>query len=164
MNQEKEHALISLIQSEWDSLTAALTTLQLSVEKCKSIGTKSEYSFEELESFDSLTSKFNRASDIFTQKVLRSAWMLLHEPFVPFIDMMSKAEKISLLQSADQMIEIRDLRNQISHEYLPEAIHDLVPEVITFTEQLAQNIGICAGFLQSRHWLKTNEPFATADV
>ena len=156
MNQEKEQALLSLLQTEWNSLTAALTTLQLSVDKCKSIGTKAEHSFEELESFDSLTSKFNRASDIFTQKVLRTVWMLLHEPFVPFIDMMSKAEKISLLQSSDQMIEILDLRNQISHEYLPEAIHDLVPEVILFTSQLAQNIETCFGFLRSRHWINSN--------
>jgi hypothetical protein len=156
MNQEKEQALLSLLQTEWNSLTAALTTLQLSVDKCKSIGKKAAYSFEELESFDSLTSKFNRASDIFTQKILRTVWMLLHEPFVPFIDMMSKSEKISLLQSSDQMIEIRDLRNQISREYLPEAIHDLVPEVILFTSQLAQNIETCFGFLRSRHWINSN--------
>jgi hypothetical protein len=56
MTKEKEQALLSLIQSEWDSLIAALTTLQLSVEKCKSIGIKAQYSFEELESFDSLSS------------------------------------------------------------------------------------------------------------
>jgi hypothetical protein len=59
------------------------------------------------------------------------------------------------------MYSAMNLRNQISHEYLPEAIHDLVPEVITFTEQLAQNIGICSGFLQSRHWVKTNKEIIT---
>ncbi len=26
-----------------------------------------------------------------------------------------------MLQSVDQMIEIRDMRNQIAHEYIPEA-------------------------------------------
>ena len=154
MTPEKEQALLELLQIEFNALVAALNTLQLSVVKCKSIGKKQEYTFEELESFDSLTSKFNRASDIFTQKVLRTAWMLLHEPFEPFIDLMSKAEKIFLIESADQMIEIRDLRNQISHEYIPEAIRDLVPEVIAYTTQLADNIKTCSLFLESRKWIK----------
>jgi len=125
----------------------------LSVLKCQSIGIKENYSFEELESFDSLTSKFNRTSDIFTQKVLRSVWMLLHEPFAPFIDMMNKCEKMTLLQSADQMIEIRDLRNQIAHEYLPDAIRELVPEAIELSANLLDNIESCNIFLQNRDWV-----------
>ena len=128
--------------------------MQLSVRKCKSIGIKENYTFEELESFDSLTSKFSRTSDIFTQKVLRSVWMHLHEPYVPFIDMMNKGEKMSILQSADQMIEIRDLRNQIAHEYIPEAIHDLVPEAIEMTSILLENIEECRLFLEKRELIK----------
>ena len=112
-----------------------------------------DYNFEELESFDSLTSKFNRTSDIFTQKVLRTTWMLLHEPFAPYIDMVNKGEKMFLIKSADQMIEIRDLRNQIAHEYIPEAILELVPEVIVQTSLLIENIEECRHFLQSRGWI-----------
>ena len=132
--------LIKLLQSEWELLQASVNTLQLSVLKCREIGNKGSYTFEELESFDSLTSKFNRTSDIFTQKVIRSVWMLLHEPFAPFIDMMNQCEKMDILRSADQMIEISDLRSQIAHEYLPDAIRDLVPETIELTTRLFENI------------------------
>jgi len=128
--------------------------MKLSVNKCKLIGIKENYSFEELESFDSLTSKFNRTSDIFTQKVLRTVWILLHEPFVPFIDMMNNCEKLELLRSADQMIEIRDLRNQIAHEYLPDAIRELVPEVIELSVSLIENIEICKLFIAARGWIE----------
>lgn len=79
--------------------------------------------------------------------------MLLHEPFVPFIDMMNKGEKMLILQSAHQMIEIRDLRNQITHEYIPEAIRDLVPEVIELTSQLIENINKCRLFIDKRAWI-----------
>jgi len=137
---DQSQTVIDLLQSELVLLQASVDTLQMSVRKCNSIGIKENCTFEELESFDSLTSKFNRTSDIFTQKVLRSVWMLLHEPFVPFIDMMNKGEKMLILQSADQMIEIRDLRNQITHEYIPEAIRDLVPEVIELTSQLIESV------------------------
>jgi hypothetical protein len=154
MTADHNQVIIKLLQTEWELLQAAVSTLKLSVLKCQSIGVKETYSFEELESFDSLTSKFNRTSDIFTQKVLRTVWMLLHEPFVPFIDMMNKCEKMAILTSADQMIEIRDLRNQIAHEYLPDAIRDLVPEAIELTTGLFKNIEECGSFLENRTWIE----------
>jgi len=153
MKQFKDQLIIDLLKSEWELLEAAISTLQLSIRKCETIGLKESYTFEELESFDSLTSKFNRTSDIFTQKVLRSVWMLLHEPFAPYIDMMNKCEKMMVLMSADQMIEIRDLRNQIAHEYIPEAIRDLVPEVSELSSQLLENIYLCRQFLKTRGWI-----------
>lgn len=141
-----------LLSEELILLNKAVETLNLSVEKCKKITSKKEYSFEEMESFDSLTSKFNRTSDLYTQKVLRTIWILLHEPFVPFIDLLNKAEKMRLIQSADKLIEIRDLRNQIAHEYIPEAITDLVPEVIDNCAFLINNIDITKNFVKNRNW------------
>jgi len=156
MIADKDQIIIDVLQSEWKLLVAAIDTLELSVQKCQSLENKANYTFEELESLDSLTSKFNRASDIYSQKVLRSVWMLLHEPFVPFIDLMNICEKMSIVKSADQLIEIRDLRNQIAHEYIPEAIRDLVPEVIELTAQLIENINFSQGFLEKRNWIKNS--------
>ena len=153
MTNNKDQLLLLMLQSEWVLLQASLKTLIQSVIKCKAIGIKSEYSFEEQESFDSLTSKFNRTSDLFTQKIIRTTWMLLHEPFVPFIDMMNRGEKNGILRSSDQMIGIRDMRNQIAHEYIPEIIRDLVPEVIELTNQLSENITCCRDFLEERKWI-----------
>jgi len=152
MNTRNDESLVILIQTEWELLNAAMLTLKKSVEKCQSIGKKKEYSFEEQESFDSLTSKFNRTSDIFTQKVVRTIWILLHEPFVPFIDMMNTCEKMQIIRSADAMIEIRDLRNQIAHEYIPEAVNDLIADAIDLSYQLIENIQMCKIFIESRGW------------
>jgi hypothetical protein len=97
-------------------------------------------------------------------------------------DLVNKGEKISMLHSADAMIEIRDLRNQIAHEtspdlsgiassmstqqsttystpiitneYIPEAIHDLIPEVIELSSDLTKNIEYCKRFMEQRAWLK----------
>ena len=153
MTTENNQILINVLQQEWTQLKGSVQTLQQSSIKCFAIGIKEEYSFEEQESFDSLTSKFSRTSDLFTQKIIRTSWMLLHEPFVPFIDMMNLAEKISMINSADQMIEIRDMRNQIAHEYIPEAIRDLVPEVISLQEELISNINVWHDFVFQRGWI-----------
>jgi hypothetical protein len=150
---EKDSLLLKLLQEEWLLLEAAILSLQRSVDKCNLISLKAEYSFEEQESFDSLTSKFNRTSDLFTQKVIRTIWLLLHESFVPFIDLMNKGEKLELLQNAAEMIAIRDLRNQIAHEYIPEAVREIVPEVIEMSEHLFLNITCCRKFVMERGWL-----------
>lgn len=150
----KDEKLLILLDAEWQLLESSIQTLLQSVEKCKAIGIKPDYTFEELESFDSLSSKFNRSSDLFTQKFIRTVWMLLHESFIPFIDLMNSTEKSGILCSANQMIAIRDMRNQIAHEYIPEAIVDLIPEVIDMIQQLIDNINCCKNFLIHREWLK----------
>jgi hypothetical protein len=144
---------IKLLTEEISMLEKAMQTLKLSVDKCTTIYKKNDYSFEDLESFDSLTSKFSRASDIFTQKVIRTIWILLHEPFIPFIDMLNQAEKMNIIFSADQLLEIRDLRNQITHEYLPEAITELVPEVLENFIFLEKNINKTNQFINKRKWV-----------
>jgi hypothetical protein len=153
MINKNDQLLVQMLQNEWQLLDASIETLLLSVEKCKIIGVKHEYSFEEQESFDSLTSKFGRTSDILTQKVIRTTWMLLHESFVPFIDLMNIGEKTGIIRSADEMIGIRDIRNQIAHEYIPDALCELVPEVIELTHQLVDNVNCCANFLRHRQWI-----------
>ncbi|NDP23120.1 MAG: hypothetical protein GZ091_18875 [Paludibacter sp.] len=153
MIQNRDNELIVLLHSECELLDAAVNTLLRSVEKCNTIGIKRVYTFEEQESFDSLSSKFNRTSDLFTQKVLRTSWMLLHEPFVPFIDLMNTCEKMGIIIDANQMITIRDLRNQIAHQYIPEALFDLIPEVIEFTQLLVDNIITSKQFISKRKWL-----------
>jgi len=153
MTKQQDNELIELLSEEWLLLIASMKTFQISVEKCKLIGDKKEYTFTELESFDSLISKFSRSSDIYTQKVLRTSWTLLREGFGPFIDMMHSMEKIRLIQSSDQLLDIRDLRNKISHEYLPNAVKKLIPDVIYLSVSLDENINATEQFLSEHKWL-----------
>jgi len=96
MNKDK--AYIEVLKQNRAVLQSSMDSLGISVNKCRSILQKKDYSFEELESFDSLTSKFARTSDIYTQKILRGIWIILHEPFIAFIDMANKAEKIRIIK------------------------------------------------------------------
>lgn len=151
MNDDKK--ITELLRYNWKLLQNSLNSLELSVEKCKRIGKKTNYSFEEMESFDSLTSKFGRTSDIYTQKVLKGIWLLLHESYVPFIDLLNKAEKTGIIDSADKLLEIRDLRNQIAHEYIPEVLNDLVNEVIDLYPLFQKTIEYTRSFLTNRNWI-----------
>jgi hypothetical protein len=65
---EKDKNTLELLQQNWNLLMKSMESLNLSVEKVSKIKRKNEYAFEEMESLDSLTSKFGRTSDIFLQK------------------------------------------------------------------------------------------------
>lgn len=151
MNTENQ-AQLELLKEYLRLLGKSRKTLMLSVEKASGIGKKEEYSFEEMETFDSLTSKFGRTSDLYTQKVIRTLWALMREPYAPFIDLMNQCEKAGIIVSAGQMLEIRDLRNQITREYIPEAIQRLIPEVIELSGRLEENIQQTEGFLREKDW------------
>jgi hypothetical protein len=144
-----------LLEKEWTLLKQSEQTLHLSFSKCQKIGFREQYTFEEQESFDSLTSKFARTSDILIQKVLRTVWSLLHEPSMPFIDLANRCEKESIIPSADELIEIRDLRNQIAHEYLPEVLKAMVPEIFQRTTALMTAIAGTENYLIKRGWIHT---------
>ena len=142
-----------LLLTHWDLLQRSLMSLQQSTNKTRQFLQQSEFSFEELESIDSLTSKFSRTSDIYLQKVLRSIWMLLREDTVPLIDLLNRAEKLMIIVSAEELLQMRDIRNQIAHEYLPEAVPELAKEVVVMTTLLQKNIEQTERFLRQRAWL-----------
>jgi hypothetical protein len=92
------------------------------------------------ESLDALTSKFARVSDIFTQKVLKSLVMLTREDAPTFVDRMNLCEKLGVISSAADLIEIRDLRNQIAHEYLSEKLTEVYEDCMALSEKLLAEI------------------------
>lgn len=132
----KQKKLIELLQANLSLLDDSQATLLKSYEKCKKIGIKQQYSFEELESFDSLTSKFARTSDIFTQKFLVTLFNLLREDAATFLDKINLAEKLSLITSAEDLLAIRDVRNRIAHEYKQDKIEELFEEVLELIDPL----------------------------
>ena len=128
-------------------------SLQQSRDKTHLLLQQSEFSFEELKSIDSWTSKFSRTSDTYFHKVLRSIWMLLREDTVPLIDLLHRAEKLMIILFAEKLLQMRDIRNQIAHEYLPEAVPELASEVVVMTTLLQKNIEQTERFLRQRAWL-----------
>ena len=101
-----------------------------------------------------MTFKFSRTSDIYLLKVLRSIWMPLREDTVPLIDLLNHAEKLMIIISAEELLQMRDIRNQIAHEYLPEAFPELASEVVVMTTLLQKNIEQTERFLSQRVWLE----------
>lgn len=144
---------IRLLNEEFQLLKKSLFHLSGSVERCKTIGFEKVYSFDELESFDSLTGRFARSADIYTQKVLRTIFILLREDKGFFADRVIKAENEGIIKKAEQLLQIKDLRNDIVHQYIPEATIDLVRDVLNLSTSLIENIQSTERFMSNRNWL-----------
>lgn len=129
-----------LLVHELKVLEDARNVLVYSFDKCKAIGIKETYEPEELESFESYTGRFARLSDILIQKIFRLVDELDLDAQGTIRDRINRAEKKELIASSDVFIEIRMVRNDIAHEYLPEAIRDIFGKVLILTPDLLNGV------------------------
>lgn len=142
---EKRRKYKKQIENHFHSLQKSLQTLLYSFDKCRRIGVKSEYGLEEQESFEALTARFARTSDILTQKVIKSLFMLLQEDVKTIIDTANFLEKLEIIETADHLLNIREVRNQIAHEYILSdtgALYDDVMNYVPVLQDLVQKIGV----------------------
>lgn len=129
-----------LLRSELKLLCDARDVLLYSFNKCSNIGIKNAYQPEELESFESFTGRFARLSDILIQKIFRLVDELDLDSQGTIRDRINRAEKKGLIVSSDLFVEIRVLRNDIAHEYLPEAIQEIFGKVLSLTPSLLDGV------------------------
>lgn len=125
-----------LLQAELELMDKAREHLRYSYERCQAIVGKASYTLEELEHFESLTSRFARLSDLLIQKLFRLIDQLDLDQSGTIRDRINRAEKKGLIADAARFVEIRELRNQIAHEYNPNAMLTIFTEVLPYCPPL----------------------------
>ncbi len=113
---------ISLLKSELELMDKATEYLRYSYKRCQAIEKSEDYTDEELEHFESLTGRFARLSDLLIQKIFRLIDQLDLEDLGTVRDRINRAEKKELISSSEEFVDIRELRNNIAHQYDPTAI------------------------------------------
>jgi len=148
--KEKDERLIYELNSNIKFIDKALITFKQSIEKCRNIGIKSDYSYDELESFEALTARLARVTDILTQKVFVSFFKLIGEDLLSFIDRANFAEKVGIVDSADDLIEIRKLRNTIAHEYVAENLIAIFKDALLYSNKILSIIDKTKDYIHSK--------------
>jgi len=147
---EKRKLLLVQINEQLRSLDRSLEALAYSYEKCRNIGEKDHYDLEEQESYEALTSRFARTSDILTQKVLKAFYILMQEDIKTIIDGANFLEKLDAIESADDLLNIRELRNQIAHEYVDTELPALFSDVLQHVPLLGEIIANVKRFISEK--------------
>lgn len=129
-----------LLKIEIKLLEDSTRMLKYSYDISYEIGIKEQYTFEELDRFESLTSRFARTSDILIQKIFRLIDVIKLEMPGTVIDRINRAEKRGLISSAEIFKDIRRLRNDIAHEYILSAIEEIYKKVLKLTPYLFESV------------------------
>ena len=126
--------------------------LKVSYKRCQKIGLQSPHTEDHLIEFEALTGRFERLVDILIHKLFRALDSVELVDGGTLIDTINRAEKRGLIDSAINLRALKDLRNEIAHEYLAEKLTILHEEVY----------GLVPGLLlMVNHSIKYSEKYST---
>ena len=111
-----------------------------SYEKAVKITPKDDYNIEEFETLEVLASRYARTTDMLVNKALRSLDIAELEDIGTVIDIMNRAEKRGIVESAELLHIIKDLRNNIVHEYQIEKVAKFFGDIVKYSPVLLEII------------------------
>ncbi len=94
---------------------------------------------------DMMTTRFGKLQDILGAKIFSLILDILGETAITFRDKLNTLEKLKVLEDASWWMELREIRNQLTHDYpddydsLAKHLNDLVPnakKLLDFWETL----------------------------
>jgi len=138
--------LLDLLKEEQVLLDSATDIFLYSYSQCRDMGIKEEYSYGELDKLEALTSRFARLSDLLVQKIFRLIDRIDLEDVGTVRDRINRAEKKGLIEDADVFVQIRVLRNDIAHEYLPDAVKEIYKKVLDLSPGLIDSVQRVKGY------------------
>ncbi|SNR60968.1 hypothetical protein [Desulfurobacterium atlanticum] len=119
-------------------LNKSIYWLKRSIQRVKNVRNFENLSEEQLEIIEALMNRYSRAVDILINRVLRSLDYLELEEINRKLDVVIRAEKRGFVEDYNILIEMKDLRNELAHEYLEERLRNRLEEVIEKSEKLLE--------------------------
>jgi hypothetical protein len=126
----------AVLRENVQGLQQAIASLQRATDGCAKMGDGPSFTFAELDAIEVLASRFSRTTDFLVNKVLRAIDRYELEPEGSLIDVINRAEKRGLVESAGVLREMKELRNEIVHEYLPAGLAELRADLRRLTPSL----------------------------
>lgn len=118
------------------AMSSAIRWLKRSYDICYQIGIQTDYTDEEYDAFETLTSRYARAIDLIVRKVLRSLDLFEFERPGTLIDTINRAEKRGLIDHVNSLREMTDLRNEIAHDYIKAELVETFENTLRYTPKV----------------------------
>lgn len=135
---------INILKENMQSLSESLNWLNRSYGVCGEFDSNN-LSASDFDAMEALTARFARTTDILTNKVLRSINYIEQGESATWIDTLLYFEKQGLISTIDELRLIKELRNDIVHEYSISDLKELFSEVLNQTGLL---LSICNSTLE----------------
>lgn len=132
---------ISILGIELQKTDKAQKRLLTSYDKARQfINDRNEYTDDELEVIEGLTSRFARLSDILISKIFRLLEKIDLDDSKTVRDCIILAEKKGLTSSGEKFFRIRELRNLTAHEYEEEDLFASISEILELIPVLFDSV------------------------
>lgn len=134
--------LVKILDLLLQDLVESQSTLDHSITLCQGIDVSAEKAIpiEDLDKFETLTSRYARISDIVTQKVFRTINQIDLEADGTTRDFINRAAKKGFIEDENAFFEMRELRNRIAHEYAAKSLRNIFVETQKLAPKLSQAI------------------------
>jgi len=140
----------AVLRENLQGMRKSVQWLKRSYAKCARIGVKDHYTEDEFDDFENLVSRYARMIDVILNKVFRSIDAIELEDGGTLLDVVNRAEKRGIIHSAERVRDLKDLRNDIVHEYETDDLRsvfqqtlDAAPELFDLAEKTE---GYCKRF------------------
>ncbi len=137
---------LTLLSEQAVLATAAAAALRESVERSTKVLERlkntpgSTPAIEERETLEAATARFSRLSDLLFQRLFRTLDQVELNDEGTHLDRLNRMEKRGIISSALEWRMLRQLRNDIVHEYLIEASDRVVHEAIRMAPELLKTV------------------------
>jgi hypothetical protein len=132
----KTPAAAEVLREHLQGLQQARTSLRRAADRCPTVGSGPSFNADDLDAIEILASRFSRTTDFLVNKVLRALDRYEFEAEGSLIDVVNRAEQRGLVETARLLREMKELRNEIVHEYLPDGLVELREDLLNYTPQL----------------------------
>ncbi|MCD4832955.1 MAG: nucleotidyltransferase substrate binding protein [Bacteroidales bacterium] len=131
-----------LAKQNKEKVKSSVMLVEASLSRVKQFDPSTNYSAIELEPFDALCDRFVRAVEVSIQ--FFKTYEKLKEAIISdnFRDLLLKMEKWKLISEMPVWFEMRDVRNRVVHDYLPEQRKNMYDDIINrFSNELIHTKG-----------------------
>jgi len=131
---------VDLLRENLAALNLSVGWVERSYKQTSKIEPKETYTADEFDKLENLASRYARTTDMLVNKVLRNIDTVEFEDSGTIIDIMNRAEKRGIVPSAELLRTIKDLRDNIVHEYKIAEITRFFDDIRRYTPMLLEVI------------------------
>jgi len=147
LSKQNSVAYLTLCLSQ---LNDASKWLMRSYNQCQNFDIQQPLSDEQYDALENLSSRFARVVDLLINKVYRAIDTAELIEAGSLIDTINRAVKKGLIDNSQTARTLKDIRNEIVHEYVVEDLKDLQQEVLTHTVILIKLVDVSAKYIQDK--------------
>jgi len=115
----------ALANEDREKVNACMALVSASLAKLAPFNAGHKYTPDEFEPYDAFGGRFIRAVELFLKFFRSYERLQFAESSDTLRDQLNRMEKLGLISSVSLWFDIRDVRNRIVHDYLPEKVKQI---------------------------------------